>query len=256
MGTPAERQAALLDSYWSSVGEDPVAPAPERLDPGVAAVARRLQALHAPQPDTALLAAMRAAFEERRAALLRPDGAAQQGRRLRARPTSPPSSWWSFAAAAALLLALAIGRALAPTPLAATRPAVPAPPAVSLAMPAARPTLTAPAAAPRSSVSRSAAGSAFLGVQAITNTPALDARYGLPTRAGAVVVDAVSGGPAARAGLQVKDVITAVDGEPVASVSDLTRLLASRHPGDHVELRVARGTVELRLDVDLGDRPS
>ena len=51
---------------------------------------------------------------------------------------------------------------------------------------------------------------------------------------GATVAGVISGSPAGQAGLTAGDVITAVDGDAVASASDLGDLIAAHHPGDKV----------------------
>jgi len=108
---------------------------------------------------------------------------------------------------------------------------------------------------PSSSMATPKPGAAFLGVSTVTNTPELDARFGLPAQAGAVVSQVIVGGPAVRAGLRDKDVITAVDGRPIASAGDLTNAPAQYHPGARVSLTVARGTQTLQFVVALGSTP-
>jgi S1-C subfamily serine protease len=53
---------------------------------------------------------------------------------------------------------------------------------------------------------------------------------------GAAVTGLVSGGPAQRAGLNVGDVIRSVDGRGIGSVTALTAVLDTHHPGDQVEV--------------------
>ncbi|WP_081416302.1 S1C family serine protease [Gryllotalpicola ginsengisoli] len=54
------------------------------------------------------------------------------------------------------------------------------------------------------------------------------------TVAGAQIAGVVSGGPAAAAGLEAGDVITALDGQAISSSDDLTAALAEHEPGDRV----------------------
>jgi PDZ domain-containing protein len=64
---------------------------------------------------------------------------------------------------------------------------------------------------------------------------------------GALVEAVTSGLPADRAGIVAGDVITAVDGHPVRSASDLVRLTAGLHPGDVVGYTFgSAGTKQLR----------
>ncbi len=60
------------------------------------------------------------------------------------------------------------------------------------------------------------------------------------------------GGPGAHAGLRAGDVITRVDGEPVASGEELIVRTRSREPGDTVRLAVRRGSQTLNLRLVLG----
>ena len=79
---------------------------------------------------------------------------------------------------------------------------------------------------------------------------------GLPQQPGAVVVDVQPGGPAAQAGVQPKDVITAVDGAKLTSESDLARILSDHKPDDSVALTVARGEGTQDIKVTLGAPPA
>ncbi|GAB3575073.1 trypsin-like peptidase domain-containing protein [Amycolatopsis endophytica] len=51
---------------------------------------------------------------------------------------------------------------------------------------------------------------------------------------GALVQQVVSGGPADNAGLTAGDVITGLDGRAIGSATDLTAVMDTLHPGDHV----------------------
>ena len=70
---------------------------------------------------------------------------------------------------------------------------------------------------------------------------------------GVLVVDLLPDGPAAAAGVQVDDIITAVDGE-TAVADELTALLSGYAIGDEVELDILRGEETLTLSVTLADR--
>jgi S1-C subfamily serine protease len=71
---------------------------------------------------------------------------------------------------------------------------------------------------------------------------------------GAEVQNVASGSPAAGAGLEQGDVITAVDGTAVASPADLARLVRSHQPGDQVTITYTRGGSSTDAQVQLGDR--
>jgi S1-C subfamily serine protease len=62
--------------------------------------------------------------------------------------------------------------------------------------------------------------------------------------------------PASKAGLKAGDVITAIDGDPVANADDLTAKINAHKPSQKVTLSVERGGKSLSIDVTLGVRPS
>jgi len=87
----------------------------------------------------------------------------------------------------------------------------------------------------------------FLGVS--TQSPTGDQQ-------GAEVENVASGSPAAGAGLQQGDVITAVDGTAVTSPADLARLVRSHQPGDQVTIAYSRSGNAAEAQVQLADRSS
>ena len=77
-----------------------------------------------------------------------------------------------------------------------------------------------------------------------------------PNGAGAQVSTVQSGSPAESAGVKAGDVITKLDGKPVAKADDLTAAVGARAPNDKVTLTLNRNGKTLTLDVTLGVRPS
>jgi S1-C subfamily serine protease len=59
----------------------------------------------------------------------------------------------------------------------------------------------------------------------------------------------VAGSPAALAGLRPEDLIVAVDGEPMADVGDLQRLMVAERIGHRVEVDLVRDGTFLKLDL-------
>jgi S1-C subfamily serine protease len=91
----------------------------------------------------------------------------------------------------------------------------------------------------------------YIGVEAQT-TPLhrrLVRFYDLPKETGVVVASVTESSPAKRAGLREGDVIVALDGQPVAGVDDLHRLLTDAKVGATSRLVVLRWTEKLELSV-------
>jgi S1-C subfamily serine protease len=61
----------------------------------------------------------------------------------------------------------------------------------------------------------------YLGVGLTDLTPELRAHFGVPQEAGVMVSKVDAGSPAEKAGLKVGDVVTAIDGKPVATSFDV-----------------------------------
>jgi putative serine protease PepD len=74
--------------------------------------------------------------------------------------------------------------------------------------------------------------------------------------AGALVDRVQPNTPAAEAGLRQGDLITAVDGSPVASADALTSTVAAQKAGTSLELTVERNGSTVTLTAELGARPS
>ena len=92
----------------------------------------------------------------------------------------------------------------------------------------------------------------YLGVS-VTSVNALSARQqGLSVTSGAQVTEVTEGGPAAEAGIQAGDVVTAIDGDEVTSADGLIITLREHEVGDTVTLTVVRDGSEQSIDVTLG----
>jgi serine protease Do len=67
-----------------------------------------------------------------------------------------------------------------------------------------------------------------------------------------IVKALAAGGPAEGAGLKVGDVVASLDGESVASATDVALIVGGLNPGQVVPVVVRRGTSELSLKLTLG----
>ena len=85
-------------------------------------------------------------------------------------------------------------------------------------------------------------------------TPELRAHFGAPNDAGVLVSEVESGTPAAKAGVEVGDVITEIDGKRVESSRDLSRGIRSRKAGETVQLDIVRGRAARKMSVTVEER--
>jgi S1-C subfamily serine protease len=106
----------------------------------------------------------------------------------------------------------------------------------------------------------------WLGISGEDITPGVQQKYHLPVSQGVLIIRCVSGGPAAAAGLHGDsggedhpvgdgDIITGVNGQPVASVADLTAAISNYPVGTTVHLTVLRHGKTLDIAVKLGAWP-
>jgi serine protease Do len=95
----------------------------------------------------------------------------------------------------------------------------------------------------------------YLGVSTETVTVDVQLREGLSVDQGVFVGGLAPGGPAEEAGIQVGDVIVAVDGEQVTDNQDLQRLLLEHQPGEQATITVVRGSRTMDVTATLAVRP-
>ncbi|THD45203.1 MAG: Do family serine endopeptidase [Bradyrhizobium sp.] len=109
----------------------------------------------------------------------------------------------------------------------------------------------------------------WIGVQIQPVTVDIADSLGLKKAEGALVAEPQANGPAAKAGIESGDVITAVNGETVKDARELARTIGSLAPGNAVKLNVLHkgqdkvinltlgqlpNTVEAKADTDNGDK--
>jgi 2-alkenal reductase len=80
-------------------------------------------------------------------------------------------------------------------------------------------------------------------------------QWGLPVDQGFYVQAVVPGSPSEAAGVQVGDIITAVQLEKVGEQQSMVGALFKYKPGDKVQLTIQRGLVSMRVTLPLAQRP-
>ena len=78
--------------------------------------------------------------------------------------------------------------------------------------------------------------------------------FGISDRKGALVIDVVPDDPADKAGIEPKDIIVAVNGQPVDSSRDLTRMIADVGVGDVADIKVIRNGKPINFKVTIAKR--
>ncbi|WP_375162908.1 DegQ family serine endoprotease [Pseudomonas sp. LS44] len=80
--------------------------------------------------------------------------------------------------------------------------------------------------------------------------------FGLDKPAGALVAQIMEGGPAAKSGLQVGDVILSLNGQPIIMSADLPHLVGGMKPGNKASMEVVREGARKTLQVTVGTLPA
>jgi serine protease Do len=96
----------------------------------------------------------------------------------------------------------------------------------------------------------------WIGVQIQPVTPDIADSLGLKKAEGALVAEPQANGPAAKAGIESGDVITAVNGETVKDARELARTIGGLAPGNAVKLNVLHKGQDKVIDLTLGQLPN
>lgn len=94
----------------------------------------------------------------------------------------------------------------------------------------------------------------YLGVQMVELTPELRRHFGVSEKVGILVSRVAAESPAANAGIEVGDIVTALDDEGLESPSDLAYRVARHESGESVVLEIWRGGEMRKISVLLGER--
>ena len=93
----------------------------------------------------------------------------------------------------------------------------------------------------------------YLGVVIEDLSWQLAQQLGLDISQGVVIANLVRNGPADRAGLQIRDVILEIEGNPVQSSSRLLEIVASHKPGDELDVVIQRDGKTRNVSIRLQD---
>lgn len=96
----------------------------------------------------------------------------------------------------------------------------------------------------------------WIGVSGQQLTPQLAESLDLQDTVGVLVSGVLEGGPADQAGLQLGDVIQAINDEQMDSSYQMLNRMASTPPGSKIKLTVSRAHRKLTLEVQVAERPS
>ena len=95
----------------------------------------------------------------------------------------------------------------------------------------------------------------YLGAEIQSITPEIAATMGMKDSKGAIVASVVPNGPAAKAGFEQGDVVTAIDGKPVEDSRDLVRRVGAATAGSSSDFTVERQGQSKSVKVEIGARP-
>ena len=94
----------------------------------------------------------------------------------------------------------------------------------------------------------------WIGVEPRELTPEIADSLQLATRAGVLITGVLQDGPASKGGLRPGDVVVAVAGQPVTSVTQLLNAVAALPPGQSAQVGVQRGNKAMTLTVEVIQR--
>jgi serine protease Do len=108
---------------------------------------------------------------------------------------------------------------------------------------------------PADAAEGAASGRAWIGVQIQPVTSVIAESLGIKDSKGALVAEPMADGPAAKAGIQSGDVITAVNGNSVQNPRDLVMRIGGMSPGAAMDVTIWREGTEKSISLTLGEMP-
>lgn len=131
------------------------------------------------------------------------------------------------------------------------------------AVPARPPQPGAPEAAPKEGAPRPQPPRAFewetrkyIGVSGMDLSRELAQRFGVPEGTGVMIAQLTEDGPAAKAKLQVGDIIISADGKRVQTVNELIDLIQAKAKGDKIKIEAVRDKKTMSFDVEVAEEES
>lgn len=103
---------------------------------------------------------------------------------------------------------------------------------------------------------RAESESGWLGISVQNIGKGMAEALNLSTEGGVLISEVAGGGPAQKAGLQQRDVITRIDSRDISSADDLVSYVSGKAPGDLVSVRVIREGAPRVFEIRLGASPS
>lgn len=95
----------------------------------------------------------------------------------------------------------------------------------------------------------------WIGITYVPITERVARSQDLPVTNGALILAVAPDSPAAKAGIEEQDIVTAVNQQAIDATISLMNLVAAQKPGDRVEMTVIRDGSERKLTVTLGQLP-
>jgi len=94
----------------------------------------------------------------------------------------------------------------------------------------------------------------WLGIGIQDLTPELAEYYGIENRRGVLVTQVFEGDPADKAGIKKNDIITAINGQPVATGRELSGIIANTAVGEKTRIDLLRSGKEMKLTAKVAKR--
>src|SRR4051794_10231851 len=95
----------------------------------------------------------------------------------------------------------------------------------------------------------------WIGVEVQEITPPVAESFKLGNVRGALIAGVLRGGPADKAGVKPGDVLTEIEGKPVADPATMLNLIAALPPGGSAKLKLKRQNQDIQATVAVGRRP-